>query len=85
MLSNILVNPYKCFPGRCPSFYGPPISGNTDRVALACSIDPKCVAFRHSTKHGFGYLCGESDAMNSYDDWVLCKIDPGELSFQLIF
>ena len=61
--------------------YGPQITGLPDVVALSCAADPRCAAFRYSTKHGFGYLCAESDARNGYDDWVLCKIDPGELSW----
>ena len=59
------------------SMYGHQITGNNDSVALACAKDPKCKAFRYSAKHGFGYLCEESDAMNGYDDWMLCKINPG--------
>ena len=75
-----VAHPYKCFPGRCSTIYGNHINGNNDSVALACATHPRCKAFRYSVKHGFGYLCAESDARNGYDDWVLCKINPGELS-----
>ena len=76
MLSDEL-QPYTCFPGRCSSIYGYHITGNNDSVALACAIDPRCKAFRHSAKGGFGYLCEETEAWNGYDDWVLCSINPG--------
>ena len=77
IISDNVAIPYKCFPGRCLSMYGYHIIGNNDSVALACEKDPMCKAFRHSAKHGFGYLCADSDARNGYNDWVLCKINPG--------
>ena len=77
ILLNNLVHPYNCFPGRCSSMYGTHITGNNDSVALACATDPRCKAFRHSAKNGLGYLCADSEARNSYDDWVLCQVNPG--------
>ena len=80
LLTGNVAHPYQCFPGRCSSIYGHHITGNNDLVASACATDPRCKAFRYSVKHEFGYLCAESDARNNYDDWVLCKINPGKLS-----
>ena len=77
MLSGNVLHPYTCFPGRCSSMYGQHITGNNDSVALACTTDPRCKAFRHSAKSGFGHLCAGSEARNGYDDWVLCTINPG--------
>ena len=80
LFSDNVAHPYKCLPGLCSTIYGNHINENNDSVALACATDPRCQAFRYSVKLGFGYLCAESDARNGYDDWVLCKINPGELS-----
>ena len=73
----ILVGPYKCFVGRCSSMYGKHIKGNNDSIALACAMNPNCKAFRYSAKNYLGYLCNDSDARNSYEDWILCSEDPG--------
>lgn len=70
-----------CNPGRCQSIYGHYIQGDNDTVAITCENDPKCKAFRYSIKMGFGYLCAESDARDTYDDWSLCSIEPGMSTF----
>ena len=77
IISDNVAIPYKCFPGRCLSMYGYHITGNNDSVALACATDTRCKAFRYSARLGFGYLCAELDARTGYDDWGLCKINPG--------
>ena len=77
MILSVLVIPYKCFVGRCSSMYGKHINGNNDSLAFACALDPNCKAYRYSEKNNLGYLCNDSDARYSYDDWKLCSKDPG--------
>ena len=75
-----LVHPYQCRRGYCSSFYGNSIHGTNDSVARACEMDPKCKAFRYSSRHGFGYLCNNLYRENSlYDDWELCVFWSGEM------
>ena len=45
---------------------------------MACAMDSKCKAFRHSSKNGFGFLCSNLDANEMYDDWKVCEFDSGE-------
>ena len=74
----ILEKPYyECYPGRCESIYGHYIQGDNDSVAIACTKDPKCKAFRFSAKLNFGYFCAKSDIRKTYDDWKTCKVNPG--------
>ena len=75
----LLVNSYTCFQGYCDSIYGKHIKSTNDSLALECSKDPKCKAFRYSTKYGLGYLCNDFDVRNAYEDWLLCS-NPGQLN-----
>ena len=72
---HISVIPFRCSSGYCSSFYGRPIIGSNNSVAMACKTDPKCKAFRYSVTNGFGFLCDKTDQEGDYyDDWKLCKI-----------
>jgi len=81
--SHCVVNNYTCFNGYyCSSFYGNSISGSKDFIAMECSSDVNCRAFRYSPKNGFGFKCKDSHPTNngmSYgyekNDWTLCKFD----------
>ena len=91
----ILVNNYTCRNGYyCSSFYGNSISGSNDSIAMECSSDVNCSAFRYSPKNGFGFKCKDSNPtsyVESYgyekNDWTLCKFDSGKnmIIFELIF
>ena len=77
---------YTCFDGFiCSSLYGKSIRGGRDLVAMACSIDPNCKAFRHNPKTKLGFLCKSSDVKHTSkidgyneDEWKLCVIDSGK-------
>ena len=61
-------------------------------VAIACSNDPNCTAFRYNPSAELGFLCKDFDAghINKYgiygedewtfmnDEWKLCEFDAGK-------
>ena len=70
------VEKYTCFDGQCDNlFYGNSVKGSNDSVAKECAKDPKCKAFRYSSKHRIGFFCSETDAYyrSPYEDWKLCS------------
>jgi len=76
--SQCTASNYSCFDGYiCSSFYGKSIRGGNDLVAMACSMDSNCTAFRYNQKQSIGFLCEEFDAKNADDEWKLCEFDSG--------
>ena len=82
------MNNYTCFDGYiCSSLYGKSIRGSNDLVAIACSMDPNCTAFRYNPNAQLGFLCKDFDAehISKYgygvygeDEWKLCEFDAGK-------
>ena len=77
---------YTCFDDYiCSSFYGKSIRGSNDLVAVACSKDPNCTAFRYNPKKNIGFMCkqfdlkhtSETDGNYQEDEWKLCEFDSG--------
>ena len=74
----ILAKQYSCQPRICSlASDARSVRGNKDSVAWACSMDSNCKAFRHSSKHGIGFLCNPSDNQtdDGYEDWELCTFN----------
>ena len=74
----ILAKQYSCQPRICSlASDARSVRGNKDSVAWACSMDSNCKAFRHSSKHGIGFLCNPSDNQtdDGYEDWELCSFN----------
>ena len=77
---------YTCFDGYiCYSLYGKSIRGSTNSVAIACSNDPNCTAFRYNPKEKVGFLCTNFDAFHvrrirlyDEDEWKLCEFGSGK-------
>ena len=82
----ISVNNYTCWNGYyCSSLYGNSISGSKDSIAMECSSDVNCSAFRYSPKNGFGFKCKDSYPTNEgmsegyeKNDWTLCNFESGK-------
>ena len=81
----ILANNYTCSNGYyCSSLYGKSISGSKDFIAMDCSSDANCSAFRYSPKNGIGFKCKDSypisteDRGYDKDDWEICNFDLGK-------
>ena len=69
----------------CSSLYGRSIRGSNDSVAMACSKDSDCKAFRYNPKTKLGFMCKEFDPKHSLPkyvegDWKLCEFDSGKIS-----
>ena len=77
---------YSCFDGYyCSSLYGKSIRGSNNLVAIACSNDPNCTAFRYNPKNNLGFLCKDFDVehvskigLYDEDEWKLCEFDSGK-------
>ena len=71
----------------CSSLYGRSIRGSNDSVAMACSMDSDCKAFRYNPKTKLGFMCKEFDPKHTSTiplykegDWKLCEFDSGKIS-----
>jgi len=80
--SYCVANNYTCWNGYfCSSLYGNSISGSKDFIAMECSSDVNCSAFRYSPSNGYGFKCKNSFPINAEDsgyqkdDWELCTFD----------
>ena len=83
----VLATNYTCFDGYfCSSLYGKAIRGDKDLLAISCSMDPNCTAFRYNPKKKIGFKCTHfdpkhtSEAFGHYqeDEWKLCEFDSGK-------
>ena len=93
MFHNLATN-YTCWKGYyCSSLYDYAIWEGIDSVALACSSDSNCKAFRYNPNDGFGFKCTEFDLTKSSifrdnyyalynrykkEDWILCSFESGQ-------